>query len=64
MLPFLSCTKAPRQAISIKGIDLGVGGGGAFYVSVGRDVPPKGARFSGSIRHGGIFHCTNSGKGL
>ena len=31
---------------------------------MGRDVPPKGVQFSESVWDGGIFHCTNSGKGL
>ena len=38
-------------------------GGGSYHVSVGRDVPPKGVQFSKSFWNGGIFHCTNSGKG-
>ena len=43
------------------------GGGGRctyYIVSVGRDVPLKGVRFSESVWDGGILHCTNSGKGL
>ena len=33
-------------------------GENTYYVSVGRDLPPKG------VQDGGIFHCTNSEKGL
>ena len=47
-----------------RGDGAGGGGGCTYFVSVGRDVPPKGARFSESVWDGGIFHCTNSGKGL
>ena len=39
-----------------------VRGGGqdenTYFVSVGRDVPPKGVQFSESVWDGGIFHCT------
>ena len=40
------------------------GGLGTHYVSVGRDVPPKGVQLSETVSEGGIFHCTNSGNGL
>ena len=42
----------------------GVGGGVTYYISVGRDVPPKGIQFSESVWDGGIYHCTKSGKSL
>ena len=33
------------------------GGGATYYVSVGRDVPPKGVQFPESAWDRGIFHC-------
>ena len=38
-------------------------GGGNSQCNCGRDVPPKGNQFSEFVWDGGIFHCTNSGKG-
>ena len=43
----------------------GVGSWGCTdYVSVSWDVPSEGVQFSKSVSDGGIFHCTNSEKGL
>ena len=40
------------------------GGGGTYFVSVDKGVPPKGIQFSETVWDGSIFHCANSGKGL
>ena len=42
----------------------GEGGVSSYFVSVSRDVPPKGIQLSESVWDGGIFHCTNTWKGL
>ena len=39
-------------------------GGHLLCKCVGRDVQSKGVQFSESVWDRGIFHCTNSGKGL
>ena len=48
----------------VEGESGGTGERETYCVNVGRDVPPKGVHFSESVWDGGIFHCTNSGKGF